>query len=71
MRARNRRIPVGLLEGGKVTAPVKKGELLTPANATPDTTSALRPAPLAGRDAGFGLKIFAPTKKARIDDPGL
>lgn len=34
-------VPVGLLEGGKVTAPVKKGELLTRANATPDTTTKL------------------------------
>ena len=34
-------IPVGLLEGGKVTAPVKKGELLTKANATPDQTTLL------------------------------
>lgn len=33
--------PVGLLEGGKVTSPVKKGELLTRANATPDTTTKL------------------------------
>lgn len=29
-------VPVGLLEGGKVIAPVKKGELLTRANAEPD-----------------------------------
>jgi predicted homoserine dehydrogenase-like protein len=34
-------VPVGLLEGGKVTAPVKKGELLTRANAIPDTTTKL------------------------------
>lgn len=34
-------VPVGLLEGGKVTAPVKKGELLTSANAAPDTTTKL------------------------------
>ena len=34
-------IPVGLLEGGKVLAPVRKGELLTTANATPDTTTRL------------------------------
>lgn len=34
-------VPVGLLEGGKVTAPVKKGELLTRANATPDKTTRL------------------------------
>ena len=34
-------IPVGLLEGGRVTAPVRKGELLTGANATPDTTTKL------------------------------
>jgi predicted homoserine dehydrogenase-like protein len=34
-------IPVGLLEGGKVTAPVRKGELLTVANAQPDPTTRL------------------------------
>lgn len=34
-------IPVGMLEGGKVTAPVKKGELLTSANAEPDKTTRL------------------------------
>jgi predicted homoserine dehydrogenase-like protein len=34
-------IPVGLLEGGKVLAPVKKGDLLTAANATPDTSTRL------------------------------
>ena len=34
-------VPVGLLEGGKVTAPVKKGELLTSANSQPDTTTRL------------------------------
>ncbi len=33
--------PVGLLEGGRVTAPVKKGELLTHANAAPDATTRL------------------------------
>ncbi|WP_127144221.1 NAD(P)H-dependent oxidoreductase [Pelagibacterium montanilacus] len=36
-----RGIPVGLLEGGKVTAPIAKGQLLTQANATPDTTTKL------------------------------
>ncbi|HEV7276026.1 MAG TPA: NAD(P)H-dependent oxidoreductase [Devosiaceae bacterium] len=39
-RAR-RAVPVGLLEGGKVTAPVRKGELLTAANAAPDATTRL------------------------------
>ena len=39
-RARNA-VPVGLLEGGRVTAPVKKGELLTTANAAPDRTTRL------------------------------
>ncbi|KFC71810.1 Sorbitol-6-phosphate 2-dehydrogenase [Devosia sp. LC5] len=34
-------VPVGLLEGGKVTAPVKKGELLTTANSQPDTSTRL------------------------------
>ena len=34
-------VPVGLLEGGKVLKPVKKGELLTTANATPDAATRL------------------------------
>ena len=34
-------IPVGLLEGGRVTAPVRKGELLTAANAAPDASTRL------------------------------
>jgi len=34
-------IPCGLLEGGKVTAPVRKGELLTQANADPDRSTKL------------------------------
>ncbi|HEY9013315.1 MAG TPA: homoserine dehydrogenase, partial [Devosia sp.] len=34
-------VPVGLLEGGKVIAPVKKGELITKANAAPDATTRL------------------------------
>ncbi len=34
-------VPVGLLEGGKVIAPVKKGDLLTRANAAPDATTRL------------------------------
>jgi predicted homoserine dehydrogenase-like protein len=36
-----RAVPVGLLEGGKVTAPVKKGELLTSANSQPDQSTRL------------------------------
>ena len=39
-RAR-RAIPVGLLEGGRVTAPVRKGDLLTRQNAAPDPTTRL------------------------------
>ncbi len=34
-------IPVGLLEGGKAIAPIKKGELITNKNATPDKDSKL------------------------------
>src|SRR4051794_5849846 len=34
-------VPVGLLEGGKVIAPVKKGELLTRKNAAPDQSTRL------------------------------
>jgi len=34
-------IPVGLLEGGKVLKPVRKGELLTADNAAPDPTTRL------------------------------
>jgi predicted homoserine dehydrogenase-like protein len=36
-----RAVPVGLLEGGKVTSAVKKGELLTSANSQPDTSTRL------------------------------
>lgn len=38
---RQHAVPVGLLEGGKVTAPVKKGELITRANALPDQSTRL------------------------------
>ncbi|MDB5535194.1 MAG: homoserine dehydrogenase [Devosia sp.] len=38
---KNHVIPVGLLEGGKVTAPVAKGALLTTANSQPDTSTRL------------------------------
>jgi predicted homoserine dehydrogenase-like protein len=38
---RRHAVPVGLLEGGKVTAPVKKGQLLTRANALPDQSTRL------------------------------
>ena len=34
-------LPVGLLEGGKVIEPIKKGELITAENATPDKGSKL------------------------------
>jgi predicted homoserine dehydrogenase-like protein len=34
-------VPVGLLEGGRTTAAIAKGELLTLANCTPDTTTRL------------------------------
>jgi predicted homoserine dehydrogenase-like protein len=34
-------VPVGLLEGGKVTAPVRTGDLLTRANAAPDASTRL------------------------------
>ncbi|MDB5622757.1 MAG: homoserine dehydrogenase [Devosia sp.] len=34
-------VPVGLLEGGKVTQPVKKGELLTSGNSQPDISTRL------------------------------
>ena len=36
-----RAVPVGLLEGGKVLKPVRKGELLTAENAAPDTSTRL------------------------------
>ncbi|MGO4839117.1 SAF domain-containing protein, partial [Rhizobiaceae sp. 2RAB30] len=38
---RHRAVPVGLLEGGKVLKPVRKGELLTSDNAAPDPTTNL------------------------------
>ncbi len=34
-------VPVGLLEGGKVTSAVRKGDLLTSANSQPDTSTRL------------------------------
>ena len=37
----NRAVPVGLLEGGKVLKPVRKGGLLTADNAAPDQTTRL------------------------------
>jgi predicted homoserine dehydrogenase-like protein len=46
-------LPVGLLEGGKVTAPVKKGSLITSANAQPDTSTRLYALRLA-QDAMLG-----------------
>lgn len=47
-------IPVGLLEGGTVTAPIRKGQLLTLANATPDTSTKLY-ALRQRQDQMFGL----------------
>jgi predicted homoserine dehydrogenase-like protein len=47
-------VPVGLLEGGKVIAPVKKGELLTRRNAAPDATTRLY-ALRQRQDQMFGL----------------
>ncbi|TIX96642.1 MAG: homoserine dehydrogenase, partial [Mesorhizobium sp.] len=37
----SRAVPVGLLEGGKVLKPVRKGALLTADNAAPDETTRL------------------------------
>jgi predicted homoserine dehydrogenase-like protein len=37
----NKAVPVGLLEGGEVLKPVRKGELLTTDNAAPDETTRL------------------------------
>ncbi len=34
-------LPVGLLEGGKTKSPIRKGELITSLNATPDTSTLL------------------------------
>ncbi|MDO8358937.1 MAG: homoserine dehydrogenase, partial [Devosia sp.] len=47
-------VPVGLLEGGKVVAPVRKGELLTRMNAAPDATTRLYALRLL-QDQMFGL----------------
>jgi predicted homoserine dehydrogenase-like protein len=52
-RGRNA-VPVGLLEGGMVTAAVRKGELLTTANARPDQTTRLY-ALRQRQDQMFGL----------------
>jgi predicted homoserine dehydrogenase-like protein len=34
-------LPVGILEGGRATTPIKKGDLITAHNATPDTSTLL------------------------------
>jgi len=47
-------VPVGLLEGGKVIAPIKKGELLTRRNAAPDQSTRLY-ALRQRQDQMFGL----------------
>ena len=38
---KSRAVPCGLLEGGKVTKPIKKGELLTYDNCAVDATSGI------------------------------
>ena len=35
----NNAVPCGLIEGGKVIAPIRKGELITYANAAPDPSA--------------------------------
>ena len=60
-------VPVGLLEGGKVLKPVRKGELLTTRNAAPDpTTQAVRAAPAPGPDAERRRKRDPSLSRRRI-----
>lgn len=58
-RAR-RAVPVGLLEGGKVLKPVKKGGLLTEDNAAPDRTTRLYALRRLQDDMLYGTKIVSP-----------
>ncbi|TIP44586.1 MAG: homoserine dehydrogenase, partial [Mesorhizobium sp.] len=56
----SRAVPVGLLEGGKVLKPVKKGELLTEDNAAPDRTTRLYALRRLQDDMLYGAKIASP-----------
>lgn len=56
----SRAVPVGLLEGGKVLKPVKKGELLTEDNAAPDRTTRLYALRRLQDDMLHGAKIASP-----------
>ncbi|BCM17379.1 NAD(P)H-dependent oxidoreductase [Mesorhizobium sp. J8] len=53
-------VPVGLLEGGKVLKPVKKGGLLTEDNAAPDRTTRLYALRRLQDDMLYGTKIVSP-----------
>ncbi|TPJ79285.1 NAD(P)H-dependent oxidoreductase [Mesorhizobium sp. B2-6-2] len=55
-----RAVPVGLLEGGKVLKPVKKGALLTDDNAVPDRTTRLYALRRLQDDMLYGAKIGSP-----------
>ncbi|RWL47271.1 MAG: homoserine dehydrogenase [Mesorhizobium sp.] len=56
----NRAVPVGLLEGGKVLKPVRKGELLTADNAAPDQTTRLYALRKLQDEMLYGAKITSP-----------
>ncbi|RUU60676.1 NAD(P)H-dependent oxidoreductase [Mesorhizobium sp. M2C.T.Ca.TU.002.02.1.1] len=56
----SRAVPVGLLEGGKVLKPVKKGELLTEDNAAPDRSTRLYALRRLQDDMLYGAKIGSP-----------
>ncbi len=53
-------VPVGLLEGGKVLRPVKKGELLTADNAAPDKTTRLYALRRLQDEMLYGVRAISP-----------
>jgi predicted homoserine dehydrogenase-like protein len=56
----SRALPVGLLEGGKVLKPVRKGELLTQDNAAPDRTTRLYALRRLQDDMLYGARVTSP-----------
>ncbi|RRI03065.1 homoserine dehydrogenase [Mesorhizobium tamadayense] len=58
----SRTVPVGLLEGGKVLKPVRKGELLTADNALPDQTTRLYALRCLQDEMLYGASLFGSSR---------
>jgi predicted homoserine dehydrogenase-like protein len=58
----SRALPVGLLEGGKVLKPVRKGELLTQDNASPDQTTRLYALRALQDEMLYGASLTSPAR---------